>query len=107
MSICTFWHSRKYFGSSLMTLTAIGLTFGPLHFKLKIALWFQAKWAHPHCFMSHRNRPPSWTGLDDSTLQTLGMRRREIPHFALQRRNFIPLFYGVSEKIMRPSKIPL
>ena len=36
------------------------------------------------------------------------IRRREIPHFALHRRNnFIPLFYGVSEVFLRPRKVPL
>ena len=29
-----------------------------------------------------------------------------MPHFALHRRNFIPLFYGVSEIFLRPRKIP-
>ena len=32
---------------------------------------------------------------------------REIHHFALHRRVFIPLFYGVSEVFLRPPKIPL
>jgi hypothetical protein len=35
------------------------------------------------------------------------VRRREIPDFALHRRNFIPLFYGVSEIFLRPREILL
>jgi hypothetical protein len=34
------------------------------------------------------------------------VRRREIAHFALPRRNFVPLFYGVSEIRLLPFKIP-
>ena len=34
------------------------------------------------------------------------LRMREMPHFALHRRNFPPLFYGVSEIFLRPRKIP-
>ena len=37
----------------------------------------------------------------------LVLRRRETPHFALHRRIFTPLFYGVSEIFLRPRKIPL
>ena len=35
------------------------------------------------------------------------IRRREMPNFALPRRNFIPLFYGVSQIFLRPRKIRL
>ena len=35
------------------------------------------------------------------------VRRRGMPHFALHRRNFLPLFYGVSEIFLGPRKIPL
>jgi hypothetical protein len=35
------------------------------------------------------------------------VRRREIPHFSLHRRNFIALIYGVSQIFPRPRKIPL
>ena len=34
-------------------------------------------------------------------------RRREMPDFALHRRNFIPSFYGVTEIFLRPRKIAL
>ena len=37
----------------------------------------------------------------------LSIRRGEIPHSARHRRNFIPLFYGVSEIFLRPRKIPI
>jgi hypothetical protein len=37
----------------------------------------------------------------------LQLRRRLIPHFALYRRNRIPLFYGVSEIFLGPRKITL
>ena len=35
------------------------------------------------------------------------LRRREIPHFSLHRKNSIPLFYGMSEIFLRLRKIPL
>ena len=35
------------------------------------------------------------------------VRRRGMPHFAVYGRNFIPLFYGVSEIFLRPRKTPL
>ena len=35
------------------------------------------------------------------------LRRPEIPYFALHRRNFLPLFYGVSEIFLKPRKTPL
>ena len=35
------------------------------------------------------------------------LRRRKILHFALRRRNFIPLFYRVSERFLAPFKIVL
>jgi hypothetical protein len=35
------------------------------------------------------------------------VRRREIPHFALHRINFIPFFHGASAIFLRPCKIPL
>ena len=34
------------------------------------------------------------------------LRRREIPHFAFQRRNSIPLFYVVPEIFLRRRKTP-
>jgi hypothetical protein len=40
-------------------------------------------------------------------LYPLHVRRREIPHFSLHRRNFILLFYGVSETFLRRRKVPL
>jgi hypothetical protein len=45
--------------------------------------------------------------LEKGSRKDAQLRRRQIPHFALYRRNFIPLFYGVSEIFMRPRKIPL
>jgi hypothetical protein len=38
--------------------------------------------------------------------QALPLRRRGILHFALHRRDFILLFYGVSEIFLRPHKVP-
>ena len=35
------------------------------------------------------------------------LRRRGMPHFAVHRRNFMPLFYGVPEIFLRLRKIPL
>ena len=34
-------------------------------------------------------------------------KEREMPHFALHRRNSILLFYGVSEIFLRLRKIPI
>ena len=35
------------------------------------------------------------------------LRRRGMPHFAVHRRNFMPVFYGASGMFLRPRKIPL
>ena len=43
----------------------------------------------------------------DAIQEELDVRRREMPRFALYRRNFIPFFYGVSEIFPRPRKISL
>jgi hypothetical protein len=45
--------------------------------------------------------------LSSSTSENALLRRQELPHFALHRGHFIPLFYGVSEIFLRPHETPL
>ena len=68
---------------------------------------------------SSNQQPPGHAGVSMQELLTslqpnyphepAVVRRREIylAHFALHRRNFIPLFDGVSEICLRPRKFPL
>ena len=49
----------------------------------------------------------AWRGEQVSADAKVKLRRQEIPYFAPPRKNFIPLFYGVSEIYLRPHKIPM